>query len=201
MDASILNIIVFYIAAALAVGGAFMMVWQKNPVASAMFLILSLLSQAVLYIQLDAVFVSALLIIVYAGAIVTLFLFVIMLLNLRGEQFVDRSSGFSRIGKLVAVGLIGGEMIYIITQSVLPTFSFGELGVETFGDVKSVASLLYSKYLFAFEATSILLLVAIVGAVILARRANGESEAPEAPEALDAPGAPGKQKKTGASES
>lgn len=179
MDAHTINIIVFYLAAACAVGGAFLMIWQRNPVASAMYLILSLLAQAVLYIQLDAVFVGALLIIVYAGAIVTLFLFVIMLLNLRGEQFVDRSSGMSRLIKLVVSGLIGGELVYIITQTALPQITFGELGVATFGEVKAVASLLYSKYLYGFEITSVLLLVAIVGAVMLARREPGEPESDE----------------------
>lgn len=176
MDAHVLNIVVFYLAAAFAVGGAFMMIWQRNPVASAMFLILSLVSQAVLYIQLDAVFVGALLIIVYAGAIVTLFLFVIMLLNLRGGEFVDQSSGLSRYIKLIVAAAIGGELVYIISNTALPKIRFDALGVENFGAVKPVAMILYSKFLYGFEVTSILLLVAVVGAVILARRSDEQEE-------------------------
>ncbi len=83
----VIDTVIFYIAALLAVFGAIMMITVKNPVAAVMYLILSLIAQAVLYVQLGALFVGALLIIVYAGAILVLFLFVIMLLNLRGEQF------------------------------------------------------------------------------------------------------------------
>lgn len=149
-----------------------MMVWQRNPVASALFLILSLLSQAVLYILLDAVFVGALLVIIYAGAIVTLFLFVIMLLNLRGEQFVDKSTGPSRYIKLIVAGLVGAELVYVIAKTSPVKMNFGALteSLAGFGDVRPVAELLYSKYLYGFELTSILLLAAIVGAVVLALR-------------------------------
>ncbi|MFQ5606997.1 MAG: NADH-quinone oxidoreductase subunit J [Candidatus Zixiibacteriota bacterium] len=172
MEATTLDIVVFYLAAAGAVGGAFMMIWQRNPVASALFLILSLVSQAVLYIMLDAVFVGALLVIIYAGAIVTLFLFVIMLLNLRGEQFVDQSVGVRRYLKLLIAGLVGAELVYIVAKTSPVKLAFTELvgPLATFGDINPVAELLYSKYLYGFELTSILLLVAIVGAVILALR-------------------------------
>lgn len=148
-----------------------MMIWQRNPVASALFLILSLLSQAVLYVLLDAVFVGALLVIIYAGAIVTLFIFVIMLLNLRGEQFVDQSAGPRRYIKLIAAGLVGAELVYIIGKTSGVKMKFSELtgSLATFGDVEPVAELLYSKYLYGFELTSILLIAAIVGAVILAQ--------------------------------
>lgn len=171
METTIIDVIVFYLAAAGAVGGGFMMIWQRNPVASALFLILSLLSQAILYILLDAVFVGALLVIIYAGAIVTLIIFVIMLLNLRGEQFVDQSSGLTRYIKLIVAGLVGAELVYIIGKTTGVKMKFSELtgSLATFGDVKPVAELLYSKYLYGFELTSILLLVAIVGAVILAQ--------------------------------
>lgn len=174
MEATTLNLIVFYTAAGLAVAGAFMMIWQKNPVASAMYLILSLLSQATLYVLLDAVFVGALLIIIYAGAVVTLFLFVIMLLNLRGEQHVEKSEGISRYVKLGIAAVVGAELVFIITKTALPRIRFEALESTTFGDVKEVATILYSKFLYGFELTSILLLVAIVGAVILARREPGD---------------------------
>jgi NADH-quinone oxidoreductase subunit J len=149
-----------------------------------MFLILSLLSQAVLYIQLDAVFVGALLIIVYAGAIVTLFLFVIMLLNLRGGEYVDQSTGLKRYLKLLVAAAIGGELIYIVSKTALPALQFDTLVVENFGEVKEVAMILYSKYLYGFEVTSILLLVAIVGALLLAREPE-EDEGGESKEKIN----------------
>lgn len=175
-----LDIIVFWISAAFAIGGAVMMVWQRNPVASALFLILSLVSQAALFVQLDAVFVAALVIIIYAGAIVALFLFVIMLLNLRGESFGGRSEGPGRYIKLGISSLLGATLVYVFSMTILPKL---ELGLQkappmNFGDVKLVAGLLYSKYLYAFELTSILLLVAIVGAVVMAKR--DENEKPDA---------------------
>jgi len=178
MEALTLNVIVFYLAAGLALGAAFLMVWQKNPVASALYMILSLVSQAVLYFQLDAFFVGALLIIVYAGAIVTLFLFVIMLLNLRGEHFVDPAAGPKRYVKLIISGIVGAELVYLIAGTGAVNLKFPPLKSipASFGAVKPVAELLYSKYLYGFEITSILLLVAIVGAVILARRESGESQ-------------------------
>src|SRR5574341_482355 len=83
---------IFIISAAVAVFGATMMFAQRNPVASVLYFILSLVSQAVLYIQLGAIFVSAILIIVYSGAILVLFLFVIMLLNLRGDEDLGKGS-------------------------------------------------------------------------------------------------------------
>ena len=171
-----LDIIVFWISAAFAIGGAVMMVWQRNPVASALFLILSLVSQAALFVQLDAVFVGALVIIIYAGAIVALFLFVIMLLNLRGESFGGRSEGFGRYVKLGIASLVGAELVYIFSKTVLPKMELGlqKAAPMNFGDVKLVAGLLYSKYLYAFELTSILLLVAIVGAVVMAKRDDNE---------------------------
>ena len=175
-----LDIIVFWVSAAFAIGGAVMMIWQRNPIASALFLILSLVSQAALFVQLDAVFVAALVIIIYAGAIIALFLFVIMLLNLRGESFGGRSEGPGRFVKLGIASLVGAELVYIISMSIIPKLELGlqKAAPMNFGDVKLVAGLLYSKYLYPFELTSILLLVAIVGAVVMAKR--DENEKPDA---------------------
>jgi NADH-quinone oxidoreductase subunit J len=96
----LLETIIFYIAAGFALGGAAMMVSQRNPIASVLYLVVSLVAQAILYVQLSALFVGALLIIIYTGAILVLFLFVIMLLNLRGEQFHDKQSHLERATKL-----------------------------------------------------------------------------------------------------
>jgi len=167
----LIDTIIFYAAAIFAVGGAVMMILQRNPVASVLYLIVSLLAQAVLYVQLSALFVGALLIIVYAGAILVLFLFVIMLLNLRGERFEGPRP---KIGLSTRYGLaviFFFEIVMLIKQSSYlgGLSSPSETVAADFGNVKPVAELLYTKYLYPFELTSILLLVAIVGAVLMAK--------------------------------
>lgn len=167
-----LEVVIFYISALVAIGGAVMMIAQRNPVASVLYLIVSLVAQAVLYIQLQALFVGALLVIVYAGAILVLFLFVIMLLNLRGEKFGHERSKVSLATKLVFSFLMIVELAAIAHSASNSTGLSGttETLSPGFGSVPPVAELLYTKYLFPFELTSILLLVAVVGAVMMARR-------------------------------
>jgi len=184
---------IFIVSAAVAVFGATMLFAQRNPVASVLYFILSLVAQSVLYIQLGALFVSAILIIVYSGAILVLFLFVIMILNLRGDEDLGKpSSPVSNLTKyILAIGLTV-ELAFIIKSSIfgraVPTGVMG--GVEgDFGSAEQVATLLFTRYLYPFELTSILLLAAIVGAVIIARKElPGETEAAPAakpiPEAI-----------------
>ena len=165
--------IIFGISAVVAIFGAVMMIGQRNPVASVLYFIVSLVAQAVLYVQLGAMFLGAVLIIVYSGAIMVLFLFVIMLLNLRGaEDLGKNSSRVSRFTKFLIAGLLAVELGFIVRNGVFPDISTGTQ-LETFGSVKAVAELLFRKYLYPFELTSILLLVAIVGAVMLAGKARG----------------------------
>lgn len=175
----LLDTIIFYTAAVFAVGGAVMMIMQRNPVASVLYLIVSLIAQAVLYVQLSALFVGALLIIVYAGAILVLFLFVIMLLNLRGEQFEGERPGIGVGTKYFLAVLFFIELVIIIKQTAFSD-TITSPAVQTagdFGNVRPVAELLFTKYLFPFELTSILLLVAIVGAVLMAKRDRTDKEA------------------------
>lgn len=169
---------IFIISAAVAVFGATMMFAQRNPVASVLYFILSLVSQAVLYIQLGAIFVSAILIIVYSGAILVLFLFVIMLLNLRGDEDLGKGSPtLSNLTKFIlAIGMIV-EFAFIIKSSIFGrTVSTGVMDqrVTGFGSAENVATLLFTRYLYPFELTSILLLAAIVGAVMIAKKEKGE---------------------------
>jgi NADH-quinone oxidoreductase subunit J len=174
----LLETIIFYIAAGFALGGAAMMVSQRNPIASVLYLVVSLVAQAILYVQLSALFVGALLIIIYTGAILVLFLFVIMLLNLRGEQFHDKQSHLERATKLGLTLIFFIEAAIIIKQLVTP----GTAGramlklTEDFGSVEMVATRLFREYLFPFELTSILLLVAIVGAVVIAKRDKADRD-------------------------
>ncbi len=169
---------IFIVSAAFAIFGATMMFAQRNPVASVLYFILSLVAQSVLYIQLGALFVGAILIIVYSGAILVLFLFVIMILNLRGDEDLGKpSSPVSNITKyILATGLII-ELAFIIKSSMfgrtVPTGVMGGAGTD-FGSAEQVATLLFTRYLYPFELTSILLLAAIVGAVVIARKETAE---------------------------
>jgi NADH-quinone oxidoreductase subunit J len=165
---------IFIISAVVAVFGATMMVFQRNPVASVLYLILSIVAQAVLYIQLGALFIGAILIIVYAGAVLVLFLFVIMMLNLRGGEDLGKPSPpLSQITKYFIALLIFAEMVFVVRSAFFR--DAGPTGILTtpadqFGSVESVATLLFTRYLYPFELASILLLAAIVGAVVMARR-------------------------------
>jgi len=173
-----LEVIIFYVSALVAIGGGVMMIAQRNPVASVLYLIVSLIAQAVLYIQLSALFVGSLLIIVYAGAILVLFLFVIMLLNLRGEHFEGTDRKISRVTKYIISAAFFLELVLIVKELALPgrTDVVSAQTATDFGGVEPVAELLYTKYLFPFELTSILLLVAVVGAVVMAKRDKSEKQ-------------------------
>jgi NADH-quinone oxidoreductase subunit J len=173
----LLETIIFYTAAVLAIGGAVMMIRQQNPVASVLYFIVSLVAQAILYVQLSALFVGALLIIIYAGAIMVLFLFVIMLLNLRGERFEGKQSALGRGVKFLLGAIFFVELLLIIKQMVFPPGTFGNFKqvAANFGSVEMVATRLFREYLYPFELTSILLLVAIIGAVVLAKRDKSDT--------------------------
>jgi len=171
-----LDSIIFIVSSAVALFGAVMMIMQRNPVAAVLYFILSLVAQAVLYVQLGALFVGAVLIIVYSGAILVLFLFVIMLLNLRGDEDLGApSSPVSQLTKyIVSIGIIA-EFAFVIWSTVFSnSISTGIIAgaSDNFGSTEQVARLLFGRYLYPFELTSILLLAAIVGAVVIARKEN-----------------------------
>ena len=175
-----LDLVIFFISAIVAVFGAVMMIAQRNPIASVLYLILSFVAQAVLYVQLGALFVGAMLVIVYAGAILVLFLFVIMLLNLRSTADLGNpSTALSRLTKLILAGLMFVEFVFII-RAVFMGFVAGNLSVGSpaseFGSVKSVSMLLFTKYLYPFELTGVLMLIAVVGAVVIAKKETGDDE-------------------------
>ncbi len=169
-----LDMFIFVFSAIVAVFGATMMISQRNPVAAVLYLIVSLVAQAVLYVQLGSVFMGAVLIIVYAGAILVLFVFVIMMLNLRGkEDLGDNSPPISRATKYIISMLMVAEFVFIVHGSVFSGPGGGMLEAETvagFGSVEGIAKLLFTRYLYPFELTSILLLSAVVGAVVMAKR-------------------------------
>jgi NADH-quinone oxidoreductase subunit J len=160
----------FYILSAVAIASALLVVTRRSPVISALYLIVNFFCLAGLYLTLHAQFIAVIQIIVYAGAIMVLFVFVIMLLNLGDESRLrDRMS----YKKVVAVALAAGlltELIYIIETSwvILPATTIND--ATEIGTVEYIGGQLFTGYLFPFEVTSVLLLVAIVGAVVLAKR-------------------------------
>jgi NADH-quinone oxidoreductase subunit J len=170
-----LPLILFFIFAALCVGGAVNLLVQKHPINSALSLIVVMGSLALIYLLLGAEFVAAVQVIVYAGAVMVLFVFVIMLLN-AGEEV--RLPHQSRVATMLGVpALIIGLGITAAVVSHLAGLDRIAIGGPTvmngsnvFGNPQAVGHLLFRNYLLPFEVTSILILVAIMGAVVLARR-------------------------------
>lgn len=159
--------IFFYLFGGLAVVMVTAMILTTNPVTSALCLVLGFFGLAGLYVLLEAPFVAALQILVYAGAIMVLFIFVIMLLNLQPQDLIgDKVSP----AKFV---LVGGVMVAILVSLfygvTLPDTPFAELPPD-FGSPAAVGRLLFSEYAVPFELASVLLLVAIIGAVILGKK-------------------------------
>jgi NADH-quinone oxidoreductase subunit J len=162
----------FYVFGAVAVGASMAVIGQRNPIYSVLLLILSFGALSGLYVLLEAPFVAVIQIIVYAGAIMVLFLFVVMLLNAPHEdtEFDERvhpllRPGPMRFGAALAV-VLGVELWWALARG-------GDTGAFPGGSVTSVAVIgrsLFTDYAFPFEVTSILILVAMVGAVVLARR-------------------------------
>ena len=139
---------------------------SRNPVTSAMFHVLTIVSLAGLYVLLHAFFLAAVQILVYAGAVMVLFLFVIMLLTLGNEHLVkERYKAMQVVGALGAIGLV---MVIAMAVRDTPVAETAVVAAD-FGTVKAVGRALFSQYLLPFEATSLLLLVAIVGAVVVAK--------------------------------
>lgn len=164
----------FWIIAALAVGGAVGVVAARSPVASLLFMVTTLASLAGAFVLLEAHFLAALQVIVYAGAIMVLFLFVIMFLNLEHDRARELKFGAVSVAAFVVVGGIAGALATLIDGSIigdaLPGGEAIDLAQREHGAVGAIARPLYTDYVLAFEVTGILLLVAIVGALALARR-------------------------------
>jgi NADH-quinone oxidoreductase subunit J len=145
---------------------------QRNPVSSAIFLILTFFSLAGVYLLLQAEFIAIIQVLVYAGAIMVLFLFVIMLLNLEKEKgFITRHRLQKVLGVFLGVVLllqIGGVFKAALVEGAKGKFPAEK--VAQLGNTQVVAQLLFTDFLLPFEITSILLLVAIIGAIVLAKR-------------------------------
>jgi NADH-quinone oxidoreductase subunit J len=165
----------FYLFGIIAVVSALLFVTRKSPVAAALWLVNVMFSLAALYVMLDAQFIGAIQVLVYAGAIMVVFLFVIMLLNLGHPSELSDARGMPW---KMAAGLVGVAMlamVFAMTRAKAPEAlklppNFTSEQIAATGAITPLAGPLFHEYLLAFEVTSVLLLSAIIGAVALARR-------------------------------
>ena len=172
MIATAFSWLVFIGAGLVAIVASILMVTRRNPVHSALWLIVAFFSIAIIYISLNAQFIAVAQVIVYAGAIMMLILFVIMLIHLEAEQeLTGRITGAKVIASFIT--------IILFLEIVAAVLSFRVTGMKgpftpemlaRFGNVRSVGMVLYGRYMFPFEIASILLLIGIVGAVVLSKR-------------------------------
>jgi NADH-quinone oxidoreductase subunit J len=156
----------FYVAAALALVSALVVIGQKNPIYSAFGLIVTLCSLSVIFGLLGSPFIAVLQVIVYAGAIMVLFLFVLMLLNVKREEDVPGRGGRALAGvALVLVAILVGQAGIVLWRgSFAPAPGFD-------ASTRRMSEILFSPhFLYVFEATSVLILAALVGAVVLAKK-------------------------------
>ncbi len=168
-----INQLIFLYFAVVILASAVLMITRRNPVHSVMFMLLLFFHIAGVFVLLNAEFLAAVQLIVYAGAILILYLFVVMLLN------VDRESSSARANRfwpwIAAFGvLIAGEVILLISRGTFPAEASQPMLLSTGNGVGQLGELLYQKYLVPFEIASIILLVGLVGAVMLAKKRSNE---------------------------
>ena len=167
------ELIFFMLFAGMAVGGALSVIFQKSPLYSALSLIVAFIATAAIFVILHAQFVAALQLVVYAGAIIVLFVFVIMLLSVKQEESrLDTHRGLAWIGIPVAaltMALVAWVLVRDMGDDVGSATPAGSVAA---GRVELIGEQLFTKYLLPFEVTSILIIMAIVGSVVLARRAS-----------------------------
>jgi NADH-quinone oxidoreductase subunit J len=167
-----LETIFFLIFAGAAIGFAASVVWQRNPLYSAISLIGVFLSLACIYVTLASPFIAATQILVYAGAIMVLVVFVIMLLNVEQDLFESkRLRGLAAVGGVLGLALVSlAVFVFYAVNKAIQTNGATDAGAPTMGATENIGKALFTVYLLPFEITGILLLMAIVGAMLLSRR-------------------------------
>ena len=168
---------VFVAAAVIVIAGALGVVLSRNPVHAALMLVMTLFGVAVLFVSQQAHFLAAVQVIVYAGAIVVLFLFVIMLLGVDRQEALEADELKGQRPVAIALGIIALAELVILGATA--DWSTGNLATGGQADapgenIELLARSIFTRYLLAFEITSVLLVIAVVGAVVLARRAPAE---------------------------
>jgi NADH-quinone oxidoreductase subunit J len=158
----------FYLLSGIMLIGGILVITQKNPVHSALALIVTLLAQASIYLMLYAPFVAGVQIILYAGGIMVLFLFVIMLVSI-DRSVRERQFNSQWVVGIIAATSLGGLFMFVYTKggNIFPEHA---LPMVENDNTQKIATMLYGRYMFAFEIASLLLLVAIIGAVVMAKK-------------------------------
>ena len=176
-----MELFVFTCASVMVLVGALGVIFRKHPVHAALSLVLTLFGIAVLFVAQSAEFLAAVQVIVYAGAIVILFLFVIMLLGvdkaenlqiepLTGQRWIAGVVGLGMVGLLTTAVISGSDVLRLRGLGIASSVS----GENADANIQQLANSIFSDYVFAFEVTSVLLVVAVVGTVLLARRRIGK---------------------------
>ena len=185
------EVVVFFFAAALALGGALGVVLGRNPVHCALMLVVTLVAVAIFFLLQEAQLVAAVQVIVYAGAIVVLFLFVIMLLGVDKEESLRDPIPYQRPAA-VALGAILLAEIFVLAGRTWATGATSARGSvrrpvdgQDLGNIQRVARTMFTDFLWAFELTAVLLVIAVVGAVVLARRSGQRAQLDEHEQAIE----------------
>ena len=169
--------VVFYLFAAIAVFGALMVISSRNPVHSVLFLILTFVSSAVIFVTLGAEFVAMILVVVYVGAVAVLFLFVVMMLDINFAELkrgllhylpIGLAVGFIVLGELLAVLFGWVSAPETVAVAAAPTPEIAQLS-----NTKALGLLIYTKYAYLFQAAGMILLVAMIGSIVLTHRNRG----------------------------
>ena len=158
-----MNPVIFIILAVITVGSALMVIISRNPVNSILFLLLAFFGLASFYVTLGAQFIAAVQLIVYAGAILVLFLFVVMLLNV--GRIEERNPAFMK-----ALGVVTGGVLFLLILNIVSGARITENPGLELVPTASLSEILFTKYLLPFELAGVLLTVALVGAVVLVKR-------------------------------
>ncbi len=176
------ELFIFYFFAAIMVFAATGVITSRNPVHSAMFLVLTFFTCAAIWLLLEAEFLAITLVLVYVGAVMVLFLFVVMMLDVNVEPLREGFVKYLPVGLLVGVIMLV-EMVFLITQKYFRADQYPipeRVGADELSNTETLGRLLYDNYLFQFEIAAIILLVAIVAAISLTmrRRPNTKYQAP-----------------------
>jgi len=166
-----LGLVLFSTFALIVVAAAIGVILSRNPVYSALFLVLAFVTSAVLWMLLEAEFLAVVLVLVYVGAVMVLFLFVIMMLDINVEKMREGLTRYAPVGVLVAL-IMAAELatVFWVRNAGLPVLANPPPHPANYSNTKEIGSILYTEYVYAFELASFVLLLAIVAAIVLTMR-------------------------------
>lgn len=192
MGADVVEVVVFVACAFIVLGGAFGVIWFRNPVHAALSLVATLFGVAVLFLNMNAPFLAAVQVIVYTGAIVVLILFVIMLLGVDVEDDLeDEPLAYQRVVALIVAAGVAGLVVAGVSvagdELVSGAQSVTGAAVDGLPNVSAIGRLVFGEYVFALELAAVLLTIAVVAAVVMARRPAEYEPLPTEDASMDAP--------------